>query len=73
MLVQNSDCLFVVPANCVEKARRLGIPEERIQVAVPREAFEVRGIQVLPMRALHGHLKFSVYSKANLQDCGYLM
>jgi L-ascorbate metabolism protein UlaG (beta-lactamase superfamily) len=73
VLAQNSDCLFVIPANCMEKARRLGIPEERIQVAVPREAFEVRGIYVLPIRALHGHPKFSVYAKANLQDCGYLI
>ena len=73
VLAQNSDCLFVVPANCVEKARRLGIPEERIQVAVPREAFEIRGIHVLPIRAFHGHTKFSVHARANLQDCGYLI
>src|SRR5688572_32320827 len=42
---------FVVPANCVERAKGLGIPESRIVVARPREPFEIAGIRVEPQRA----------------------
>ncbi|MFC1544621.1 MBL fold metallo-hydrolase [Gemmatimonadota bacterium] len=73
VLAKSSDCLFVVPANCLEKARELGIPEKRIRVAVPGEPFDILGVHVLPIRALHGHSQFSVYRNANLQDCGYLI
>ncbi|OGG05127.1 MAG: hypothetical protein A3F83_08410 [Candidatus Glassbacteria bacterium RIFCSPLOWO2_12_FULL_58_11] len=72
-LAKSSNCMFVVPRNCVEKARSLGIPENRIQVAIPGEPFDILGVHVLPIRALHGHAKYSVSSRANLEDCGYLI
>lgn len=72
-LAQRSTCMFVVPRNCLEKARELGIPENRIQVAIPGEPFDLLGVHVLPIRALHGHKQFSVHAKANLDDCGYLI
>ncbi|MBW7995698.1 MAG: MBL fold metallo-hydrolase [Candidatus Glassbacteria bacterium] len=72
-LARSSDCMFVVPQNCVAKARELGIPEDRIRVAVPGEPFEIQGVRVLPIRALHGHKQFSLHSKANFEDCGYLI
>jgi L-ascorbate metabolism protein UlaG (beta-lactamase superfamily) len=73
VLAEQSRCLFVVPANCVEKARGLGIPEARMVVARPREPFEVAAIRVEPQRALHGHTQFSVYRGANVDDCGYVI
>ena len=73
VLAERSRCVFVVPANCVEKARGLGVPEARIVVARPREPFEFAGIRVEPQRALHGHTQFSVYRGANLDDCGYVI
>ena len=73
VLARESSCLFVLPANCVEKARGLGIPDARIRVARPGEPFDVAGIHVEPLRALHGHEKFSVYRHANMEDCGYLL
>lgn len=72
-LAKRSDCMFVVPRNCLEKARELGIPENRIQVAIPGEPFDLLGVHILPIRALHGHKQFSVSKKANLEDCGYLI
>lgn len=72
ILAARSDCLFVVPANCVEKARRLGIADARIRVARPGEPFDLAGMRVEPLRALHGHHHASVYRHANLEDCGYL-
>lgn len=73
VLAERSRCLFVLPANCVEKARSLKIPESRIVVARPRQAMEVLGISVRPQRAFHGHVHQSVHRNANLEDCGYLL
>ncbi len=73
VLAEQGKCTFVMPANCVQDARRIGIPENRIQVATPRRPLEVRGVQVSPLRAIHGNPKQAVYFDANLEDCGYLI
>ena len=73
ILTGASGCRFVLPANCLEKARTLGIPEDRITVARPHQPFEIAGIPVEPRRALHGHTNFTVYRHANLDDCGYVL
>jgi L-ascorbate 6-phosphate lactonase len=80
-LVEHSNCAFVVPANCADKARGLGVPEARLYVARPGEPLDVpaprvglqRALHVEPQRALHGHWHGSVYRGANLDDCGYLL
>ena len=73
VLAETGECVFVMPANCVEEARRLGIPESRITVAAPRKPFELKGVKVSPVRAIHGNPKSAVYFDANLEDCGYLI
>lgn len=73
VLAEKGKCTFVMPANCVEEARRLGIPEGRIRVATPRKPFELEGLKVSPVRAIHGNPKTAVYFEANLEDCGYLI
>jgi len=73
ILLEKSDCLFVLPKSCLGIAQDFGIPDSRIRVAVPREPFELMGIQVQPIRAIHGNENFAVYEKANLDDCGYLL
>lgn len=73
ILAEKGRCVFVMPANCVEEARRLGIPEDRITVATPRRPFELKGVKVSPLRAIHGNPKSAVYFDANLEDCGYLI
>lgn len=72
ILAEKSKCLFVLPESCLEIAHKIGIPEERIVVAKPREPFEIKGIKVEPLRAIHGNSNFAIYYDANLQDCGYL-
>lgn len=72
-LVERSNCLFVLPQSCVLIARELGIPEDRIRVAVPNQPFELKGLEIRPIRAIHGNENFAVYAKANLEDCGYLI
>ena len=73
ILLEKSNCIFVMPESCLAKARELHIPDHRIRVAKPREAFEVKGIKVNPVRAIHGNANFAIYYEANLQDCGYVI
>lgn len=73
ILVEKSSCLFVMPESCLEVARKLKIPDDRIVIARPREPFEIRGIRVEPIRAIHGNSNFAIYYEANLKDCGYLL
>ncbi|MFP6591056.1 MAG: hypothetical protein VCE12_11110, partial [Candidatus Latescibacterota bacterium] len=39
LLAELSDCLFVLPADCVDKAHEIGIPNERIHIVRPDEPF----------------------------------
>jgi len=71
VLVEKSHCTFVIPRSCVDIAREVGIPEDRIRIAQPREPFEINGVKVQPLRALHGNPRFAVHREANLDDCGY--
>lgn len=73
ILVEKSACLFVIPESCLSEAKRFKIPEDRIVIAKPRVPFEIKGIKVTPLRAIHGNMDFAIYYDANMQDCGYLM
>lgn len=73
VLLEKSKCLFVLPKSCLDAAKRYGIPDERIVVAKPREPLKVKGIEVEPLRAIHGNRKGAVYWEANLDDCGYVI
>ncbi len=72
-LAEEGDCTFVIPANTVRKARAIGIPDERIVVAVPGEKVGLDWIEASALRALHGHRDFAIFEGANMQDCGYLL
>jgi len=72
IMAESSTCLFVLPANCVAKGRGLGLDDDRIQVARPGEPFELDGLHVAPLHALHGGPDYAVHRGANFDDCGYL-
>lgn len=72
ILLEKSSCIFVMPESCLPVARKLKIPDNRIAVAKPRESFEVKGIKVDAIRAIHGNANFAIYYEANLQDCGFV-
>lgn len=73
ILVEHSNCIFVIPQSCLHIAKELNIPEDRIKIAEPRNPFEILGIKVEPIRAIHGNANFAIYYDANLQDCGYVL
>jgi L-ascorbate metabolism protein UlaG (beta-lactamase superfamily) len=70
-LVEHSQCIFVIPESTISIAAELGIPDDRVRVARPREPFDVGNVHVEPIRAIHGNARFAVYYEANLQDVGY--
>ncbi len=72
ILLEKSSCIFVMPESCLPVARKLKIPDNRIVVARPRESFEVKGVKVDAIRAIHGNANFAIYYDANMQDCGYV-
>lgn len=71
-LLEQSACLFVVPFSCAKKAEALGIPEKRRMIVRPGEHFEIKGMQVQAVRAIHGHIGGSIYEGASTGDCGYV-
>ena len=72
VLLEKSSCIFVMPESCLPVARKLKIPDNRIVIAKPRESFEVKGVRVDAIRAIHGNANFAIYYEANLEDCGYV-
>ena len=70
---KKSSCRFILPESCMKTAKNLNIPANRITIARPREPFELDGIKVEPLRAIHGNKNFAIYYEANMQDCGYLI
>lgn len=73
ILLEKSSCIFVMPESCLPVARKLKIPDSRIVVAKPRSSFEVKGVKVSALRAIHGNANFAIYYDANLLDCGYVL
>src|SRR5688572_12236968 len=73
ILLEKSSCIFVMPESCLPVAKKLKIPDSRVVVARPRESFEVKGVKVDAVRAIHGNANFAIYFEANLQDCGYVI
>jgi L-ascorbate 6-phosphate lactonase len=72
VLIEKSSCIFVMPESCLPVAKKLKIPDNRIVVTKPRESYQVNGIPVEAIRAIHGNANFAIYYEANLQDCGYV-
>src|SRR5688572_7572140 len=46
---------FVLPQTCLKRVANLGIPQERLIVPAPLRPFEVKGIRVEPVHAIHGN------------------
>ena len=70
-LIRTSDCCFMLPYSCLEKADQIGIPASRRLMIRPGQKQTYAGIEFSAVRALHGHLYQSVYKGASLDDCGY--
>ena len=78
-IAKKSRCTFVLPRTCLAEAARAGIPKERIVVPEPLHPFEIGGIAVRPLHAIHGNQMFTVLTRepdfvdAIAHNCGYLL
>jgi len=72
MLGSHSACRFVIPESCVQTATDIGLPDHRVTFVKPGMEYGLPGLHVHTVRAIHGHFFGSVYSDANLTDCGYV-
>jgi L-ascorbate metabolism protein UlaG (beta-lactamase superfamily) len=72
-------CTFVLPQTCLSEAARAGIPKDRIVVPEPLHPFEVKGVAVRPLHAVHGNQMFTVLTRepdfvdSIAHNCGYLL
>jgi L-ascorbate metabolism protein UlaG (beta-lactamase superfamily) len=74
ILLEDGDCIFVMPASCLDAAKNeLQIPDDRIKIAEPRKGFDIGEVHIEAVRAIHGNRNYAVYYEANLQDCGYVI
>lgn len=73
LLIEKSECYFVIPKSCEQKALNIGIPPHRLTIVEPHQKYCVSGINFTTTRAVHGHFKGAVCSMANMLDCGYIV
>lgn len=72
-------CSFVLPETCLPGAAAAGIPRSRIVVPRPLEPFEIKGVGVRPLHAIHGNQMFTVLTRepdfveSIARNCGYLL
>lgn len=77
-LAQGSRTTFVLPRSCLKEVAALHIPKERIVVPEPLQPFDVKGIHVEPIHAIHGNQDFTVLTREpdfveNIaHNCGYV-
>jgi L-ascorbate metabolism protein UlaG (beta-lactamase superfamily) len=78
-LAEGGKCTFVLPRSCLKEVSSLNIPRERIIVPEPGQPFEVRGIHVEPIHAIHGNQEFTVLTREPdfvdkiAHNCGYVL
>ncbi len=72
-------CSFVLPRTCLAGAAAAGIPGDRIVVPEPLVPFEIKGVSVRPLHAIHGNQMFTVLTRepdfvdSIAHNCGYLV
>lgn len=74
IFAKESRCRFVLPSNCLDKARALGIGDERIIVARKGRVVDLfgRDMTAEPTPAQHGDANRDAY-RTEQSDCGYIL
>src|SRR5512143_2815666 len=57
-LLEGSRTTVVLPRPCLKEASKLPIPKARLIIPEPLQPFEVKGIRVEPLHAIHGNQEF---------------
>src|SRR5579871_1485470 len=70
---------FVLPRSCVQEVAGVQIPASRLIVPEPLHPFDVKGIHVEPIHAIHGNQEFTVLTREPdfvekiAHNCGYVL
>lgn len=78
-LARESRCVFVLPRTCLEPVAELDIPADRIVIAEPHKPFDLHGMRVEPIHAIHGDRDFTVLTHEDgfldglRYNCGYVL
>lgn len=78
-LERGGKATLVLPQTCLNYVgNRVSIPKDRLVVPEPLQPFDVRGMHVEPIHAIHGNPNFTVLTRekdfvfAIAHDCGYI-
>lgn len=70
---------FVLPSTCLKRTTRIAIPPERLIVPEPGRPFNIKGVAVEPINAIHGNQDFTVLTRepdfvdSIRANCGYVL
>jgi L-ascorbate metabolism protein UlaG (beta-lactamase superfamily) len=70
---------LVLPRPCLDRVTKPGIPNDRLILPEPLKPFEVKGVRVEPIHAIHGNQEFTVLTREpDFVDkirfnCGYVL
>jgi L-ascorbate metabolism protein UlaG (beta-lactamase superfamily) len=78
-LAEGGRTTLVLPRPCLKEVASLNIPRQRIIVPEPGQPFDVKGIHVEPIHAIHGNQEFTVLTRepdfveSIAHNCGYVL
>ena len=78
-LARGSRCTFVLPRSCLKEVGGLGVAKQRVIIPEPLQPFDVKGIHVEPVHAIHGNQEFTVLTREPdfvekiAHNCGYVL
>jgi L-ascorbate 6-phosphate lactonase len=71
-------CSFVLPETCLKQTAKLALAKDRLVVAQPGQPFDIKGVHVEPIHAIHGNQEFTVLTRepdfvqSIAHSCGYI-
>lgn len=77
-LAEGGRTTLVLPQTCLKRITGLKLPQDRLIVPQPGQPFEVKGMRVEPIHALHGNQEFTVLTRepdfleSMAKNCGYV-
>ena len=77
-LAEGGRTILVLPQTCLKRISGLNLPPERLIVPQPGKPFDVKGMHVEPIHAIHGNQEFTVLTRepdfleSMAQNCGYV-
>jgi len=78
VLAQEGKCKFVLPPKCLGSVAPGTIPDNRVIVPEPGHPFDVGGMRVEPIHAIHGNQEFTVLTRepdfldSMAHSCGFV-